>query len=359
MSNRIHLRQRFEHMGNHSGYDCLYQYLDNATNSFILSEKGKGLNLLQRIKNRLQKKEFIGSTECYNQQSEQDEKKLIKAIFKKKPTLVHINYIEDHYWLLSQKKIKKEIGDTKVVGTIHQPPSWWKINGKIELLSQLDALVVLDKVSKSFFEPYLPNKVFFIPHGIDTDFFKPIENKSFSPKRCVFSGHHLRDIPLLMRVIKAITYQRKDIFFDIVFPNVKQYPYQKELFHIASNANVKWHSEISDKALKKLYQQASLLLLPLIDCTANNALLEGMACGLPVITTDIEGIKSYTNESFTRYSPSFDGVAMEKSIESVIDDKELLQEMSQNARQYAIDNFSWTVVANSMKQLYQQLETNH
>ena len=55
-----------------------------------------------------------------------------------------------------------------------------------------------------------------------------------------------------------------------------------------------------------LYQGADLLLLPLIDATANNTLLEGLACGLPVLASDLTGVRDYAPDSHTLYASSAD-----------------------------------------------------
>ena len=74
--------------------------------------------------------------------------------------------------------------------------------------------------------------------------------------------------------------------------------------------NVELHSSINDKSLLRLYQSAQILLLPLLDCTANNALLEGMACGLPVVTTDLPAIKDYVNDDCSILAPKGDSKAL-------------------------------------------------
>jgi len=57
--------------------------------------------------------------------------------------------------------------------------------------------------------------------------------------------------------------------------------------------NVHTHRGIDDGALAELYRNADVLLLPLSDSTANNALLEGMASGLPVVATDLPALRAY------------------------------------------------------------------
>jgi glycosyltransferase involved in cell wall biosynthesis len=60
--------------------------------------------------------------------------------------------------------------------------------------------------------------------------------------------------------------------------------------------NVHTHRGIDDDTLAELYRNADVLLLPLTDSTANNALLEGMASGLPLVATDLPAVRAYLPE---------------------------------------------------------------
>ena len=43
----------------------------------------------------------------------------------------------------------------------------------------------------------------------------------------------------------------------------------------------------------RLYQQSHVLFLPLKEATANNALVEGLSCGLPIVTTLLPSVREY------------------------------------------------------------------
>jgi glycosyltransferase involved in cell wall biosynthesis len=90
------------------------------------------------------------------------------------------------------------------------------------------------------------------------------------------------------------------------------------------------------------------------DCTANNAVLEAMACGLPVIATRVGGIDLYVNDSSAILVAPDDVRDMTDAALSLLNNKERLQAMAAYARKMA-EQFAWEVIAGTMKALYQHL----
>jgi glycosyltransferase involved in cell wall biosynthesis len=68
-------------------------------------------------------------------------------------------------------------------------------------------------------------------------------------------------------------------------------------------------TDLSDEQLLEEYRRAWVVLLPLIDATANNSLLESMACGVPVVVSDVGGIRDYAGPESGALCPPRDAQA--------------------------------------------------
>jgi glycosyltransferase involved in cell wall biosynthesis len=124
------------------------------------------------------------------------------------------------------------------------------------------------------------------------------------------------------------------------------------LTRIARQSRVHWHSGLSDEQLRELYRRADLLVLPLVDCTANNALLEAMACGVPILTTDLPGVRDYAQPACAQVAPPHDAAAMTDAAQALLADPDRRAAMGAAARRDAETRFAWPVVARQWIELY-------
>ena len=79
--------------------------------------------------------------------------------------------------------------------------------------------------------------------------------------------------------------------------------------------------------------------------------LEAMACGLPVVTTDLRGTRDYLDDSCAILIPKGDIRGIVESILGLKGQKSRLLEMAENIRLKALD-FSWENVAGQMQEVY-------
>lgn len=104
------------------------------------------------------------------------------------------------------------------------------------------------------------------------------------------------------------------------------------------------------EALVVVYHRASVLILPSLAEGFGLPLLEAMACGTPVVCSDIDVFHEIADEAAVYFDP-YDCEAMARAIESVLSNSDLALHLSTRGPQRA-KRFSWTDSAVKIWQLY-------
>ncbi|WP_333835363.1 glycosyltransferase family 4 protein, partial [Rubrimonas sp.] len=171
----------------------------------------------------------------------------------------------------------------RVVASFHQPPDLLRTIVSPNVVRRLDGIMLVSPSQQALVESWArADRMRVLLHGVDDGFFHVRSGpREDGPLRCVTVGHWLRDWNLFAAVAAALPALR----FDVVTGSA-----------VSELSNVRVHSGLSDEALAALYRQADILFLPLTESTANNALLEGMASGLPIVSTDLAGVRAYVGD---------------------------------------------------------------
>lgn len=224
---------------------------------------------------------------------------------------------------------------------------------KSEAVCNLDGVVVVASNQIAFFSNLVgPERVFFVPHGIDTATFMPGEHEPDGDNPTVLCvGQTLRDFDTFYEVARALGDRAPKVrFLLIAHPT----GIESDLAKLRSLKNFEFRTGIGELGLIQAYQRSQLLFLPLLDSTANNALLEGMSCGLPIVATDVGGVRDYVDESSVALIPRSDSIAAAEAVMELLEDECKRRQWGEANRKHAL-SFDWLVVAEEMKRVYEQV----
>lgn len=340
--NPTFIHHRFGHHSSHSGYDRLMDYIPGC------SIREKNLHVLNKMLPYRAVDIFLkrSGVKWYSKERFIEELILLPEMLRGGSCLFHFLYADDGFRYLPSFP---RVGRKSIVCTYHLPPKQLEqFLEKRNHLRHADGIIVVCRAQLDFFSSLLPKeKICYIPHGIDIDFFRPASSINLEdPFRCLFVGKHLRDFDTLVKTIEMAGKAEKEIFFDIV-SGANLHPSIKNL------KNVNIHINLDEIQLLSLYQRSSVLVMPLLDSTANNSILEAMACGLPVICTDIGGVRDYVDESCAFLSRPFDAQSIFEQILQCLENREMLESKREKCRQRAME-FAWPKIARMTEGAYRR-----
>jgi glycosyltransferase involved in cell wall biosynthesis len=240
-------------------------------------------------------------------------------------------------------------GKQPVIATLHIPSSARETPPP--RTGRVHTLVLLAAREQDFFAgAWGARRTVVIPHGVDTDFFHPGAGPDPARPSVLIVGRFLRDFPLTAATVVLLAGRHPDWRFDFVVPEAAWR--SPDLAAVRALPGARWHDRVDDETLRRLYQESACHLSPFVDCTANNALVESLACGLPVVTTDRGGVRDYG--AGTVYPLAFErsAPALAALCERYAAEPAWRAAIATACRTFAVESLAWPVIAHRYLGLY-------
>ena len=335
---------RYGHHSPHSGYSKLPEFgLNHYDGEVIPVSKPLPRSIIrERLLWRLAK-----GTPGYDRASMAAELKVAVKILQEKEYIYHFLYGEKTYHYTG---LLNNIRNNRIIATFHLPPVGIRQAVQIEWhIRQLSAVICLGTNQQEYFEDILePEKIFFVPLGLDTEYFTPPPSfDSRDPNLCLFVGENYRDFPTFRGVLELVAYKFPEIQFVAVLPS-------RSFELIGKHPNLELRSGIPESDLLKLYRTASVMVMPVKEAVANNAVLESMACGLPLVVTDVGAIRDYVTLDSAVLVKPYDSRGMAEAVIELLSNPDERQRLSKQSREQAL-KFSWPNVVQQLKSVYHKV----
>lgn len=341
------LRYRYPHHACASGFDRLCDFVAGET-----IQLPRWLYWLGETVLRLPAK-IVADYGPHLEYSRQDllmECAAIRHFLRHHDSVYHIIYAEKSYRFLRHITRRNR---NVLIGTVHHPPEHneWLFRS-VEHFRRLDFVTVVSRAQLVYWQQVMgPDRVAYVPYAVDTDYFTPSERGPAQPPLCLFVGLHERDFETLERVIELVARQRPDVRFLMLSS-------KRTCGEIAArHPSAVWRRRVSDEEYRDFLRSASLLVLPLKRSTTNTAVLEALACGVPVVTTE-GGIEDYLDSTCSLVRPVADAEGLAAAVLRLLNSPEEWSAFSRAARARAME-FSWPRTAQRMVEIYARLIRSH
>jgi len=220
------------------------------------------------------------------------------------------------------------------------------------ILKNANSIVANSAGLKTISEKADPFKVDVIPNGIDTEFFSPApdrESRRSSVFKFLFAGR-FQEQKNLFFLLRAFSDSAKKTSKPIELHMVGDGPLAEKLKQKAKDLGINeiviWHGWLDKEKLRDCYRACDCLVNPSLYEGMPNTVLEAMACGLPVIASNVAGNKDIivNSENGILFNAS-DIIALADALPLVAADNSLCKRLGKVSRQNAVDFFSWNNAA--------------
>jgi len=282
----------------------------------------------------------------------------LKSVFSSNQ-LVHYFFPENS--LFKAARWKKA---SPLVLSCHQPiealraSSYMQINTAFyEGMKAADRVVLMASCEIDEYRELAPNsEVLCIPHGVDTDYFSPATSSDAGISDGLFNvltvGNWLRDYEQWAEVAKKMTGECPEVEFTVI-ANPERLTSIREYLG-GDMTNIRLLSGITDEELRNEYRRADVVFLPLMDAWANNALLESMSCGCPLLVTDLPAIREYAGEAACLVQKN-DADAVVHKLLNLRDNPRVRDELGRFARVRMEREYRWEHIVHRHLDLYSDL----
>ena len=202
-------------------------------------------------------------------------------------------------------------------------------------------------------------KVTIISNGIDLEIFKP-GNKIAAAKFCIGMQSRLVEFEDHLTLLKAFAIIKNDHFSNVTGVKLKvagEGSFKEALVKSATELgiinDVEFTGSLDESELVVFLQNLDLYVHASLGETMSTANMQAMACKLPIIASDVDGINNMIIDNTTGLLvPPQKEDELANIIKLCISDRELVGTHAENGYQYATHHFSNQIMVASYKNIF-------
>jgi 1,4-alpha-glucan branching enzyme len=200
-------------------------------------------------------------------------------------------------------------------------------------------------------------KIRLVPNAVDTEVFKPCKERE--DNLVVWVGRFVpeKGLECLVEAAKIVA----DEFRNVKFLLVGYGPLKAKIMKLVYDRGllgrfVRFTGPLSRDDVAKVLGKAAVFVFPSLKEGLPLSVLEAMACGVPVVGSDIPGVKDVIKHGENGFlAPPKNPKALADGILALLNDRKLRMRLGKGARELMLENYSWNIVTNRLETVYQEV----
>lgn len=221
--------------------------------------------------------------------------KICLTIRKIKPDIVHSQSLLSGIPGWAVKKILKIPYVVWGQGSdVYLPGRFTRMTSK-PILQNADAALALTEDMKQKMQDICGREISVVPNGIDIKRFKISSSggkKAGNSKTIIFVGrlHPVKGVQYLIEAMAIIHREMPDVKLVIVGDGTERLRLEELRENLDLNGCIQFAGQVPQERIPKIMHQADIFALPSLSESFGIVIIEAMAAGLPIVTTNVGGL---------------------------------------------------------------------
>ena len=200
-----------------------------------------------------------------------------------------------------------------------------------------------------------------IPNGVDTQKFRPVPILNRMENNILFVGRlasQRKGVQFLLQAVRKLNEENLPCRLTVIGTGPHK-PRLEKMTRDLNLKNVKFLGYVPNERLPTYYNEADVFALPSSSEGMSNVILEAMACGLPVVATNVGGNPELVDDGKTGLLvPPENADALYDAFLQLLLGKEKGKKMGMLGRKKIKHFFTWNRIAMEYLQLYEAILSN-
>jgi len=187
------------------------------------------------------------------------------------------------------------------------------------------------------------DKIRVIHNGIDVDIFYPRKkNQHKNYQQLLWIGRFVsgKGVNILIDAFQKIVKDFKEARLILVGEGPQRSQIENQIERAGLKKNVEIYDYWDNSKIAEIYNQSDIFILPSLMEGVPRTMLEAMACGIPIIVTDLPHLKVIVEGAGLIFPPG-DSAELSCAISRLLNNKELALQLGETGRSKIVQQYSW------------------